>query len=253
MDLDWSGIDHITKIDPAKRLPDDLAILEDTDLIMVGGSDGVTAENTLDAIRHIRTQFPTLTVFQEPYRSDQVTRETIDAADYLSVPAVYNGDYRHFLGKQIELFTELGNKPDELFGSGLPIIGDLITSKGREIVSGILDKIIAEGYVIQHCDSKAAAVSGVEERYTTEQIAGAALATETFYRFPIFYVEYSGTYGGPEDVAVAAAQLNETTLLYGGGIESASQTREILNAGADAVVVGDCFHDDPDRYLGTIP
>jgi len=42
-------------------------------------------------------------------------------------------------------------------------------------------------------------------------------------------------------------------LLYGGGIQRAAQTEEILNAGADAVVVGDIFHEDPERFLDTIP
>lgn len=86
-----------------------------------------------------------------------------------------------------------------------------------------------------------------------EQIAGAVLATESFYGFPIFYIEYSGTYGGPRDVTAAVKYLNETVLLYGGGIKRRARTEEILNAGADAVVVGDCFHEDPQQYLQTIP
>nr|WP_235007303.1 geranylgeranylglyceryl/heptaprenylglyceryl phosphate synthase [Haloarcula mannanilytica] len=60
-----------------------------------------------------------------------------------------------------------------------------------------------------------------------------------------FYIDYSGTHGGPEDVNAAAKYLDETCLFYGGGIESHQQTTEILNAGADAVVVGDCFHENP--------
>lgn len=253
MDLDWERISHITKVDPAEDLPRDLALLEGTDLVIVGGSDGVTNENTLDVIQRIRAQFPEITVFQEPYSSSHVSSETIEAADYLSIPAVYNGDHDHFVEKHVDLFTEVGSKPEETLGSGLPIVGDLISAKGHSVVSEISDRIIGEGYVIQHLDSKAATMAGVDTPYTADQVAGAALATESFYGFPIFYVEYSGTYGGPEDVEAASKYLNDTVLLYGGGIESQQQTNDILAAGADAVVVGDCFHDDPDQYLQTIP
>jgi len=58
MSLNWNDITHVTKADPAKELPRDLGILAGTDAVMVGGSDGVTAENTLDTIRAIRGSFP---------------------------------------------------------------------------------------------------------------------------------------------------------------------------------------------------
>nr|WP_264371819.1 geranylgeranylglyceryl/heptaprenylglyceryl phosphate synthase [Haloferax massiliensis] len=58
---------------------------------------------------------------------------------------------------------------------------------------------------------------------------------------------------GPEDVKAAAKYLDDTIFLYGGGTKSQQQTEEILDAGADAVVVGDCFHENPDQYLQTVP
>ncbi|RDI70522.1 heptaprenylglyceryl phosphate synthase [Halopelagius longus] len=253
MSPDWEEISHVTKVDPAESLPEDLSVLEGTDLVIVGGSDGVTRQNSLNALERIRAHHPDVPLFQEPYSSSHVSEETIGAADFLSVPAVYNGDRENFVAKHVDFFTEVGSKPEEILGSGLPLVGDLIASRGRDAIQSISEKILAEGYVVQNLDSKAAAVSGVETTFTTEQVAGAALATESFYGFPIFYVEYSGTYGGPEDVAAAATYLDDTVLLYGGGIESREQTEEILDAGADAVVVGDCFHEDPERYRRTIP
>jgi phosphoglycerol geranylgeranyltransferase len=253
MSIDWSGISHVTKVDPAEELPPDLGVLDGTDLVIVGGSDGVTAENTLHAIERVRDAIPDVPVFQEPNGPDHVSGETVEAADLLAVPAVYNGDRSSFVAEHVEFFTEIGTRPDEALGTGLPVVGDLIESRGRKAVAEIAEKVIGEGYVIQNLDSKAARESGVESAYTTEQVAGAALATESLYGFPIFYVEYSGTYGGPRDVAAAADYLDETVLLYGGGIERHEQTEEILDAGADAVVVGDCFHDEPERYRRTIP
>ncbi|TYL40295.1 heptaprenylglyceryl phosphate synthase [Natronococcus pandeyae] len=253
MDIDWDEITHVTKVDPAKSLPATLEILEGTDMVLVGGSDNVSESNSLDAIERVKDAFPGLPVLQEPYSSDHVSTDTIEAADYLSIPAVYNGDREHFVGKHLDLFTEVGQKPDELLGSSVPLVGDLIASKGVEAVSELATKVVGEGYVVQHLESTAAAVSGVDTKYTPEEVAGAALATEAFYDFPIFYVEYSGTYGGPADVEAASKYLSETALFYGGGINSAEKASEILEAGADAIVVGDCFHDDPETFRETIP
>ncbi|ELZ91773.1 geranylgeranylglyceryl phosphate synthase-like protein [Haloferax mucosum ATCC BAA-1512] len=69
MSIDWNEITHITKVDPAEDLPEKLDILAHTDLVIIGGSDGVTQENSLDVITQIRAQFPDLCLFQEPYSS----------------------------------------------------------------------------------------------------------------------------------------------------------------------------------------
>ena len=253
MNVDWGAITHVTKVDPAESLPVDLGILEETDLVIVGGSDGVTTENTLEAIERVTAQVPDTPVLQEPYSVAHVTTDTVDAADAVAIPAVYNGDRDHFVGKHVDVFTELASRPTDVVGAGVPIVGDLLTASGTNAVASISRQLFGEGYVVQHLASAAAAVSGVTERFTPEQVAGAALATETFYGFPVFYVEYSGTYGGTTDVEAASKYLEETTLLYGGGIDSREKATAILEAGADAIVVGDCFHEDPDRYLETIP
>ncbi|WP_049922808.1 heptaprenylglyceryl phosphate synthase [Halopiger djelfimassiliensis] len=253
MNVNWNEITHVTKVDPAEPLPSDLEVLSGTDLVIVGGSDGVTEANTLETIRTVDAAIPETPIFQEPYRSSHVSKATVEAADRLSIAAVYNGDRSHFVGKHVDLFTEVGRKPDELLGSGLPVVGDLIASKGVDAVAELADSLLGEGYVVQHLDSAAAARAGVESTYTPEEVAGAALATEAFYGFPVFYIEYSGTYGGPTDVEAAARYLEETTLFYGGGIDSREKATEILEAGADAIVVGDCFHDDPETFRETIP
>ncbi len=124
----------------------------------------------------------------------------MEAVDGLSVPAVYNGDWDHFVGKHIDLFTTVGRKPAETLASSVPLVGGLVESKGIEKVAELTDSLFGEGYVVQHLESAAADRAGVETTYTPEEVAGAALATESFYGFPVFYIEYSGTYGGPEDV-----------------------------------------------------
>jgi phosphoglycerol geranylgeranyltransferase len=253
MSLDWSRIDHVTKVDPAKPLPADLEILGETDLVLAGGSDDVTEANTLETIERIESAHPDLPVLQEPYSGSHVTSDTVDAADYLAIPAVFNGDRSNFVAKHVEFFAEAAQKPEQVTGASIPLVGNVIESRGRDAVKDLSEQVLAEGYVVQNVDSKAATESGVDRAFTPEEVAGAALATESFYDFPIFYVEYSGTYGGPEDVAAAAKYLEDTALVYGGGITTNEQTHEILDAGADAVVVGDCFHEDPAQFRDTIP
>jgi len=253
MPVDWDAVSHVTKVDPAEDLPADLSILAGTDLVIVGGSDGVTEGNSLDAIERVRDEVAGVPVFQEPYSSSHVSRDTIAAADRLSVPAVFNGDRENFVAKHVQFFAEAAAKPAEAMASRVPLLGDVVQSKARDAVADLATDVVGEGYVVQNLDSKAASESGVTRTFSTDEVAGAALATESFYGFPIFYVEYSGTYGGTEDVAAAAQYLEDTTLLYGGGITSGEQTEAILDAGADAVVVGDCFHDAPERFRDTIP
>lgn len=119
-------------------------------------------------------------------------------------------------------------------------------------MAGVADKICAVGYVIQNVDSHAASTAGVTEPLSIEEIRGAALATEVFYNFPLFYVEYSSQFGGTAAVDAAATVLDETHLLYGGGIDSAQKANAVLESGADAIVVGDCFHEDREAYRQTI-
>lgn len=238
MDFDWETVTHITKIDPAKPLPADPGVLEQTDLVIIGGSDNVTEANTLKTIQQVRESFPRHQLIQEPYAANQVSIDTITSVDLVIVPAIFNGDRDHFVGKQLKMFSRLGSDLKGLLGE----------EASRSVV---VDKLAAVGYVIQNTDSKAATVAGVSEPLSAEHVRGAALATEMYYDFPVFYVEYSGTFGGTTDVGAAAPVLDDTSLLYGGGITSGEQASTVLAAGADAVVVGNCFHDNPEAYVET--
>jgi phosphoglycerol geranylgeranyltransferase len=72
------------------------------------------------------------------------------------------------------------------------------------------------------------------------------MAAERRLGSEILYVEYSGTYGGSEGQDVVAAvdeATNWSRLWYGGGIDSRESAEEMIDAGADAVIVGDAFHE----------
>ncbi|ELY41753.1 geranylgeranylglyceryl phosphate synthase-like protein [Halalkalicoccus jeotgali B3] len=177
-------------------------------------------------------------MLQEPYSSQQVSVETIAAIDQLFVPAIYNGDHAHFVGKHLQMFTQLSSDFEGLLGQS-------------ESLASVAETICAVGYVIQNVDSHAASTAGVTAPLSLNEIRGAALATEVFYDFPLFYVEYSGQFGGTAAVNAVATVLSETYLLYGGGIDSAQKANAVLSSGADAIVVGDCFHEDREAYRQT--
>lgn len=213
-------------------------MLEYTDLVIVGGSDNVTEENALTTIREVVDSVPEIPVLQEPYSSQQVSVETIAAVDQLFVPATYNGDQTRFVGKHLQMFTRLSSDFEDLLGQS----GSM---------AGVAEKICAVGYVIQNLDSRASSTAGVTESLSLDEVWGAALGTEVFYNFPLFYVEYSGQFGGTAAVDAAATVLDETYLLYGGGIDSAQKANAVLDSGADAIVVGGCFHEDREAYRQT--
>src|SRR5699024_12734512 len=84
-----------------------------------------------------------------------------------------------------------------------------------------------------HC----AALMSVFLSYTTlfRIVIAYAYIAEHVFHLPIFYVEYSGTYGDPALVQKVKNELDNTLLFYGGGIENPIQARE-MEEHADVVI-----------------
>lgn len=241
----WS---HVTKVDPenSKRVP--IAFpryLRHTDAISVGGSADVTDENTA---RTFELLAPLSTpAFHEPSGPTHVTPETLSASAFLAVPQVLNGDDEAFVGTfgaGVEAVRD-GMAPD-LIGrlSWVPGVGDRLAATLTDL---LISNAVIEAYIVQNPDSAAARESGV----TVEDVLDAAdtrrraMAAEYVLGAEILYLEYSGSYGGDEAVAALSAMddaLDWTRVWYGGGIDSREKANAILEAGADAIVVGDAFH-----------
>lgn len=224
MQMDYKTWRHAFKIDPAKELADDQleAVAESgTDGVIIGGSDGVTLENVLDLLARFRR-------FSVPLALEVSTVESVTPGfDYYFIPTVLNTtDSKWFNGLHHEALREYGHMMN-------------------------FDELVTEGYCILNPDCTAAKVTGVKTIPDEEDVRAYARMAEHLFSLPIFYLEYSGTYGDPQIVRSAKELLNRTRLFYGGGIRSVGQAKEMA-AIADTVVVGNVVYDDLKTALKTV-
>jgi phosphoglycerol geranylgeranyltransferase len=222
--------------------------LQHTDAVAVGGSTAVTAANTEATFALLSaTDRP---VFHEPSDATHVTDHTRDAAAFIAIPQVLNGSIDAFVG---ELGAGIERVRDELAPS---IVDDAVPSwtpsRVRTLLadaatSWLLETAVFEAYIVQNVESAAAREAGVTaaDVLGPEEAARRATVAERYLHSPVVYVEYSGTFGGgaAETVLTAiSAAVRRPRLWYGGGVASRRETRRMLDAGADAVVVGNAFH-----------
>ena len=244
---DWT---HVTKVDPEdeKQLPLLYPLyLRHTDAVSVGGSADVTARNTEETFELLApASVPT---FHEPSGPRHVTRRTRERADLLAIPEVLNGDVEALVG-ELGAATEYVREemaPD-LLADEYPWLPDAVVDRLASVAtSWLLAEAVFEAYVVQNPDSAAAREAGVSEAdlLSPREAKRRAMAAERHLESELVYLEYSGTYGGDEAAETLARMddaLSWSRLWYGGGLDSRDHAVRMLDAGADAVVVGDAFH-----------
>ncbi|WP_432803570.1 heptaprenylglyceryl phosphate synthase [Bhargavaea ginsengi] len=219
--LDWR---HVFKLDPAKEISDEALerVCESgTDGLIVGGTDNVTLDNVLALLMRIRR-------FSVPVVLEVSDAEAITPGfDGFLIPTVLNTDDASWIkGHQFEAIREYGDLMD-------------------------FSEILSEGYVILNPDCKAAGLTGAKAPLETEDVIAYARLAEHFFRLPVLYLEYSGTYGDPETVSRTARVLNETRLVYGGGIRGTEQAAEMARF-ADTIVVGNIIYEDLKAAMKTV-
>ncbi|MFC7073174.1 geranylgeranylglyceryl/heptaprenylglyceryl phosphate synthase [Halovenus rubra] len=246
---DWS---HITKVDPEgeKQLPLCFPLyLSQTSAISVGGSRDVTGPRTEEAFELL--EYAPVPAFHEPSAAQHVTEKTRDHAEFLAIPEVLNGDSEALvgtLGQGIEYIQEdLGpSMIEEKLGFSLDGgVGKRLTAFGAGYM---LQDAVFEAYIIMNPDSAAAREASVTEDdlLTPQEAKQRALAAEYHLESEVIYLEYSGTYGGEEATDILETISDSVTwsrLWYGGGLDNRNHAKEVLEAGADAVIVGDIFHE----------
>lgn len=243
--------DHITKVDPegSKRLPLTYPLyLGHTGAVSVGGSRNVTERNTLETFDLLETA--PVTAFHEPSEATHVTENIHDRAEFMAVPEVLNGDTDAIvgaLGKSLEYGRE--KMAPEIIREKIPLpLGETIEDRlSNFLISWLFDAAVFEAYIIMNLDSAAAREAGVteEDLLSPREAKQHAIAAEHHLESEVVYLEYSGTFGGNEAVDILEAideGVEWSRVWYGGGLDNRADARAVLDAGADAVVVGDIFH-----------
>ncbi|MCM2978408.1 heptaprenylglyceryl phosphate synthase [Priestia aryabhattai] len=215
---------HVFKLDPNKEISDaDLEKIceSGTDAVIVGGSDGVTLDNVLQLLMRIRRY--TVPCALEVSTIDSVT----PGFDSYFIPTVLNS-------KDPKWIVDLHHSAMKEYG---------------EIMDW--DEIFVEGYCVLNPEAKVAALTEAKTDLDAEDVVAYARMAERMFHLPVFYLEYSGTYGDPALVAEVKNSLNETKLFYGGGIETKEQASEMGEL-ADTVIVGNVIYTNLSEALKTV-
>lgn len=222
--MEFKNWRHIFKIDPAKEITDEALekLCESgTDLILVGGTDGVTIDNVIDKLVRVRR-------FSVPVALEISNIESVTPGfDYYLIPSVLNSTETKWV--------------KDLHHAAIKEFGDVL----------VWDELVAEGYCVLNPDCKVAKETSANTDLSIEDVIAYARLAENYFKLPIFYLEYSGTYGDVKIVEEVKNVLSETKLFYGGGISSPEQASEMAKL-ADTIIVGNVIYDNLKDALKTV-
>ncbi|GAB3059607.1 heptaprenylglyceryl phosphate synthase [Salinicoccus sesuvii] len=214
---------HVFKLDPAKEISDaDLtAVCESkTDAIIIGGTDNITEDNVLNLMARVRR-------FSVPVALEITSTEAVvPGFDHYFIPAVFNtANIKWQHGLMLEALAEYGHLLDYDTVSLLPYI--IMNPECKAFRK-------AEGKVVE-----------------PEMVPHYIDMMDKLYQTPYIYIEYSGTYGDPEVMRTIREHTSHSHVIYGGGITSKEEAREMAQY-ADTIVVGNIIYDSSKKALRTI-
>ena len=221
MKNDWKNWRHITKLDPDKEMPKESVediVTSGTDALMLSGTLNVTKEN----LTHLREQVKEYGVPMVIEPADP-SGAIFDGVEGLFVPSVLNTpDTTWIVGKH-----EYWVKKDKAIK---------------------WDMVVPEAYIVLNPDSSVGRVTKALCDLSVEDVCAFAKVAEKYFRFPVVYLEYSGTYGKPEIVKAVSETVEDSVLYYGGGIDSKEKASEMAKY-ADTIVVGNAVYDKGAKTL----
>lgn len=220
---DISKWKHVFKLDPDKEINDeDLEKIceSGTDGIIIGGTDNVTLDNVIHLLARVRR-------YSVPCALEISNLESVTPGfDFYFIPSVLNSEDKKW-------YIELHHQAVKEYGHLLD-----------------WDEFLMEGYCVLNPDSKVFQHTN-SKMVDDEDVLAYAQLVEHMFKFPIFYMEYSGTYGDPTLVQRVKGELTNTLLFYGGGITNADQAKEMAEH-ADVIVVGNVIYDNIKQALKTV-
>lgn len=214
---------HVFKLDPAKEIEEEVlqaVATSGTDAIIVGGTDDITLDATLDLLMRLR-RYPVAVALEV----SELEAATMGFDTYLTPSVLNSGTLEHVIEKQVEALEEVGHMLAH-------------------------QDLVGEGYIVLNPDAKVARVTQAKQ-LTDDRVVAYAQLADSVFRMPIIYLEYSGTYGDPALVASVKRVLKQGRLFYGGGIDSVERAQEMLKH-ADTIVVGNIIYDNLEAALATV-
>ncbi len=212
--IDWKKWRHVTKLDPDRPIAArDVAAIVDsgTDAIMVSGTQNITRENVSRLVEMLRDY--SIPKVLEPSGTGGLRNDM----DFLFIPSVVNTDVAFWLMGAHKIWAQ-HFKID-------------------------WEKVVPEAYIVLNPKSAVAMVTKANTGISSGEAAAYAEVADRFFRFPVVYVEYSGTYGDPELVKAVKEKLHGSVLYYGGGIDSREKAEEMAKY-ADTIVVGNAVYEE---------
>jgi len=214
MNTKWKTWAHVTKLDPDRHLSEeDIAGIatSGTDALILSGTLNITQENMSQLRDQVKEYGLPLVV--EPAGPESVVFNEIDL---LYVASVMNtSDAGWIVGKHKQWAMRPGIN---------------------------WDRVIPEAYIVLNPDSSVAKVTGADCGLSYKDTVAYASIADHYFRFPIVYLEYSGTYGDPELVKEVCKVIDNAVLYYGGGIDSGEKAYEMARY-ADTIVVGNAVYE----------
>lgn len=215
---------HVFKLDPDRELGDlelEAICLSGTDAILVGGSTGVTYENTIDLLNRLRR-------YELPCALEISDLEAVvPGFDLYMIPMVLNTpDTAWIIGQH--------RKAIQRYGSLIP-----------------WELLLAEGYIVLNGDSSVARLTGADHSLSAEGAAAYAQIADKLMQLPVVYLEYSGMFGDMKTVRLVREMVENSQLFYGGGITGEAEAEQAA-ALCDTVVVGNIIYQDIQQALLTV-
>ncbi|MCQ1537898.1 phosphoglycerol geranylgeranyltransferase [Methanocalculus taiwanensis] len=212
--MNWKKWVHITKLDPDRQLDRDAietVATSGTDALMLSGTLDVTPEKL--AVLYDCVRDYNLPIVVEPAEPGGAR---FDGMDLVFVPSVLNASH-----------------PRWIVGQHQRWIRDYPIDWSR---------VVPEAYIVLNPASSVARVTGSDCTLQPADVAAYASVAERYFRFPVVYIEYSGTYGDPAVVQAVSEVVSDARLFYGGGINSAERAAE-MSGYADTIIVGNAVYE----------
>ncbi|WP_202080908.1 heptaprenylglyceryl phosphate synthase [Caldalkalibacillus salinus] len=220
----WS---HAFKLDPDKYISDeDLERIceSGSDGIIVGGSSGVTFDNTIDLLGRIRR-------YAIPCVLEVSNREAIvPGFDHYYIPFVLNAQ-----------------NPEWIIEPHVQAVKELGTIIPWQDVSLV-------GYCVLNPKATVARMTDSRTSLDAEDVIAYGRFAQHLLHCSYFYIEYSGTFGDMDLVRHAYQSFKkdgDMHILYGGGIKYPDQVQQAVTV-SDTVVVGNIIYEDIRAAIQTV-